>query len=93
MNRLRAPAWSLLLGLIEGRMGKKIGDESAYSRCADKKVKGRGQRRDFYLPPAREARRQYVRGPFGSVIMTRFNFKVKQTFLLRNWGACVDTKF
>ena len=34
-----------------------------------------------------------MKGPFGSVIMTRFNFKVKRTFLLRNWGTCVDTKF
>ena len=28
-----------------------------------------------------------------TVIMMRFNFKVKRTFLLQNWGACVDTKF
>ena len=25
--------------------------------------------------------------------MIRFNFKVKRMFLLRNWGACVDTRF
>ena len=34
-----------------------------------------------------------MKGPFGSVIMTGLNFKVKRTFLLRNWGACVDTRF
>ena len=34
-----------------------------------------------------------MKGPFGSIIMTGFNFKVKRTFLLRNWGACVDTRF
>ena len=40
MNRLRALAWPLHLGLIEGRVGKKTGDESADSRCVDGKVKG-----------------------------------------------------
>ena len=39
MNQLRAPAWPLLLGLIEGHMGKKTEGESADSRCADEKVK------------------------------------------------------
>ena len=34
-----------------------------------------------------------MRGPFGNVIMIRFNFKVKRMFLLRNLGACVDTRF
>ena len=34
-----------------------------------------------------------MKGPFGSVIMTRLNFKVKTMFLLQNWGACVDTRF
>ena len=26
-------------------------------------------------------------------IMTRVNFEVKRGILLRNWGACVDTRF
>ena len=34
-----------------------------------------------------------MKGRFGSIIMTGFNFKVKMTFLLRNWEICVDTKF
>ena len=40
MNRLRAPMQPLLLGLIEGHMGKKTKGGSADSRCADEKVKG-----------------------------------------------------
>ena len=56
MNRLRAPLRLLLLGLIEGHMGKKTEGESADSRCVDRKVKGEGQRRDFGSPPARGAR-------------------------------------
>ena len=34
-----------------------------------------------------------MKRPFSSVIMMRLNFKVKRTFLLQNWGACVDTRF
>ena len=40
MNQLRAPVRPLLLGLIEGHMGKKTEGELADSRCADEKVKG-----------------------------------------------------
>ena len=40
MNRLRAPVRPLLLGLIEGHMGKKMEGELADSRCADDKMKG-----------------------------------------------------
>ena len=40
MNRLRAPVQPLLLGLIEGHMGKKMEGESLDSRCMDEKVKG-----------------------------------------------------
>ena len=40
MNRLRAPARPLLLGLIKGHMGKKTEGESADSHYADEKVKG-----------------------------------------------------
>ena len=40
MNRLRAPVQHLLLGLIEGHMGKKMGGESVDSHCADEKVNG-----------------------------------------------------
>ena len=34
-----------------------------------------------------------MRRLFGSVIMTKINFKVKRGILLQNWGACVDTGF
>ena len=40
MNRLRVPIQPLLLGLIEGHMGKKTEGESAESHYADEKVKG-----------------------------------------------------
>ena len=40
MDRLRATVQPLLLGLIEGHMGKKMEGELADSRCADEKVKG-----------------------------------------------------
>jgi hypothetical protein len=40
MNRFCAPVRPLLLGLIEGHMGKKTEGELADSRCADEKVKG-----------------------------------------------------
>ena len=52
------PARPLLMGLIEGHMGKKTEGESADSRCVDGKVKGEEQRRDFHSPPAREVRWQ-----------------------------------
>ena len=40
MNQLHAPVQHLLLGLIEGHMGKKMEGESADSHCADEEMKG-----------------------------------------------------
>ena len=40
MDQLRAQVHPLLLGLIEGRMGKKTEGGSADSRCVDEKMKG-----------------------------------------------------
>ena len=34
-----------------------------------------------------------MKGPFGSVIMTKINFKVKGAFYSEIGGACVDTRF
>ena len=34
-----------------------------------------------------------MKRPFGSVIMTRLNFKVKRMFLLRNWGHVLTPDF
>ena len=39
MDRLRATVQPLLLGLIEGHMGKKTEGESVDSHCADEKMK------------------------------------------------------
>ena len=47
MNRLRASARSLLLGLIVGHMGKKMEGESADSHCADEKMKVEGKEEIF----------------------------------------------
>jgi hypothetical protein len=40
MNQLCVPVQHLLLGLIEGHMGKKTEGELADSRCADEEMKG-----------------------------------------------------
>ena len=61
-------------------MGKKTEGESADSRCVDGEVKGEGQRRDFRSPTRTRSEMAVMRRPFGSVIMTRINFKVKGHF-------------
>jgi hypothetical protein len=77
-------------------VSKKTEGELADSNCVDGKAKGKGQRRVFGSPPAQEARVAVMRRPFGSVIMTMFNFKEKGCFtpklgghvLTRNFNTC-----
>ena len=58
-------------------MGKKTEGESADSNYVDGKAKDEGQTRDFWLAARTGSEMVVMRRPFGSVIMTRFSFKVK----------------
>ena len=69
-------------------MGKKTEGESADSNYVDGKAKDEGQRRDFWLAARTGSEMAVMRRPFGRVIMTRFNFKVKGHFTPKLGGMC-----
>ena len=70
-------------------MGKKMEGKSADSRCVDGKMKEEGQRRDFHSPTRTGSEMAVMRRPFGSVIMTKINFKVKKgIFTPKLGGMC-----
>ena len=74
-------------------MGKKTEGESADSRCVDGKMKGEGERRDFRSPTCTESEMAVMRRPFGSIIMTKINFKVKKTFYSEIGGHVLTPDF
>ena len=56
-------------------------------------MKGEGQRRDFRSPTCTVSEMAVMRGPFGSVIMTRINFKVKIMFYSEIGGHVLTPNF
>ena len=74
-------------------MGKKTEGKSADSRCVDREVKGEGQRRDFLFTTCTGSETAVMRRPFGSVIMTKINFKVKRTFYSEIGGHVLTPDF
>ena len=74
-------------------MGKKTEGESANSNYVDGKAKDEGQRRDFWLAACTGSEMAVMRRSFGSVIMTRFNFKVKGRFYSEIGGHVLTPNF